>query len=311
MSKKKFTFIKQGINILLVIVFTLFGNCKKKFEYGFYKDDGACFSPDGGYIAFAHTQVYNQSSDRADSLVSGIYIMKLDGSELKLVCEGLGNTVDWSHDGKMLVFNKGNKLWIYQIEKDSLIQLTGDSEIKHSALFSPDNNKIAYFRVFVPGGIYIINIDGSEDHRAIGYSMSGPEWFNSGDKFLFVGWFKDSIYPDGTTILCSSDTLGRYLIKILSADVMDFHADQYRYPRLSPNENEILFFALKKGENQNYEIWKVNIEGTNPKQLTNKGGTDPCWSPDGKWILFSDGSTGGLTLMKPDGSDHRFITRYD
>lgn len=300
----------------LMLFYFATANCSHKFERGYYHDDGACFSPDGNYIAFAHAQVYYQPSGAVDTLVSGIYIMKLDGTELKLVCEGIGNTVDWSSDGKMLVFNANNELWLYIIEKDSLIQLTNDGEIKHSARFSPDNKKIAYYRPILPGGICILNIDGTNDHSVIhdigGGPACGPDWFQSGDKFLFIiYWSKDLTYHEWTTILCSADTTGGNLVKLLCAEDMGFDADIFKDPRLSPDEKEILFYAQKKGKEQNHEIWKVNIDGTNPKQLTHTGGEDPSWSPDGKWIIFSDGSTGGLSIMRSDGSDRRKITSYE
>lgn len=304
---------KINYNIILLLCVTV-ANCGQKFEHGRYHDDGACFSQDGNYIAFAHAQVYYQESGAVDTLVSGIYIMKLDGTELKLVCEGVGNMVDWSPDGKMLVFNAHNEIWLYIIEKDSLIQLTNNGAIKHSARFSPDGQKIVYFQISdINGGINIINIDGSDGHwlPVFNYAVCGPDWFRSGNKFLFVGWFKDLNYPEGTTILCYADTTGENLVKLLAAEDMEFVADIFEYPRLSPDEKEILFYARKEGKEQNHEIWKVNIDGTNPKQLTFTGGEDPCWSPDGKWIIFSDGSTGGLSLMRPDGSDLRKITSYE
>jgi Tol biopolymer transport system component len=309
----RFWSCKMFFIILTLLLST--ANCGHEFEHGYYHDDGACFSPDGDYIAFSHAQVYYQESGAVDTLVSGIYIMKFDGTELQLVCEGVGNMVDWSPDGKMLVFNAYNELWLYIMEKDSLIQLTNDGEIKHSARFSPDNKKIAYYRPFVPGGICIMNVDGTDDHSVIndgdGGPACGPDWFNSGDRFLYVGWFHENAYPEFTTILCYADTTGENLVKFLVAEDMEFVADIFEYTRLSPDEKEILFYARKEGKEQNHEIWKVNIDGTNPRRLTYTGGEDPCWSPDGEWIIFSDGSTGGLSIMRPDGSDCRSITEYD
>ncbi len=299
---------KNYCDIILLFCITI-ANCSQKFKRGYYHDDGACFSLYCNYIAFHHAQVYYQESGAVDTLVSGVYIMKLDGTELKLVYEGLGDNVDWSSDGKMLVFDTYTELWLYIIEKDSLIQLTYDGEIKHSARFSPDCKKIAYYRAFVPGGICIMNVDGTDDHSIInnndGYPACGPDWFKSGDKFLFFGWFNDE------TILCYADTTGKNLVKILPTKDMEFHNDKFGGLSLSPDEKEILFYALKKGKNQNYEIWRVNINGTDLKQLTHLGGQFPRWSPDGKWIIFSDGSTGGLSLMKSDGSDRRKITSYE
>jgi Tol biopolymer transport system component len=64
--------------------------------------------------------------------------------------------------------------------------------------------------------------------------------------------------------------------------------DQFfdRYPRWSPDGRRIAFASDRSG---NYEIWTINADGTNLRQLTfnsERGASFPLWSPDGKQILF-------------------------
>src|SRR5262249_51818906 len=56
--------------------------------------------------------------------------------------------------------------------------------------------------------------------------------------------------------------------------------------------------------NGNTNIWRVDIDGSNPKQLTNGSGVElnPFCSPDGKWVFYS---IGGVRIQKGaiDGGD--------
>ena len=66
----------------------------------------------------------------------------------------------------------------------------------------------------------------------------------------------------------------------------------------------------------NSEIYVVNADGTNLKQLTNNsiGAQYPAWSPDGKKIAFAAVKDGGIYTMNADGTNLTRIvykTAYD
>jgi hypothetical protein len=84
-------------------------------------------------------------------------------------------------------------------------------------------------------------------------------------------------------------------------------------PVWSPAGNEIAFVATESG---NDEIWVINHDGTNPRQLTrNTWEWDkfPTWSPDGRQIVFASNRTGNqqLWIMNADGSDQRLLLGWD
>jgi len=77
-------------------------------------------------------------------------------------------------------------------------------------------------------------------------------------------------------------------------------------PEASPDGKKVAFMSLRDG---NWEIYVMNIDGSEVKRLTNNGATDglPIWSPDGQTIAFASdrGGEWAIWAMNPDGSNQR------
>src|SRR6185312_14735641 len=62
-----------------------------------------------------------------------------------------------------------------------------------------------------------------------------------------------------------------------------------------------------------FQLWRIDIDGANPKQLTTGGVLMPQCSPDGKWVAYtSPGSSGnGVSRVSIDGGEPVQLTDKD
>lgn len=84
------------------------------------------------------------------------------------------------------------------------------------------------------------------------------------------------------------------------------------FPVLSPDGTRIAFGEAPSGNDNNYEVSVINVDGTGYTNLTQSPGVDlaPSWSPDGTRIAFNSARAGGAEIytMKADGSDVTRVT---
>jgi len=123
-----------------------------------------------------------------------------------------------------------------------------------------------------------------------------PAWV-SGERLVYKGcegakcglYLTDSLY-DGTGITQ------------LTHDISDTN------PEASPDGKKVAFMSQRDG---NWEVYVMNIDGSDLKRLTNNGDTDglPIWSPDGQTIAFASDRSGDWAIwaMNPDGSNQRML----
>lgn len=65
------------------------------------------------------------------------------------------------------------------------------------------------------------------------------------------------------------------------------------YPRLSPDGTHLLFYSDRSGRE---EVWSMHLETGRLEQMSDDGGTQNAWSPDGAFIAY--GTKGGLVLVE-------------
>jgi dipeptidyl aminopeptidase/acylaminoacyl peptidase len=91
-------------------------------------------------------------------------------------------------------------------------------------------------------------------------------------------------------------------------------------PAMSPDGRQVAFTVttLKESENRRHaEVWVVNADGGEPRRFTSPSteSSNPRWSPDGKYLLFSSqrpgskGRTFGIRMDEP-GGEAQEIDRY-
>lgn len=230
----------------------------------------AYWSADGDWITF--------QSSRDGRTCDQQYVMRADGSETARVSDGRGKTTcGWFFPGgERLLFSSTTAhdsicparpdpsrgyVWpldrydIYTVARDGtgLTRLTNNNVYTAEAVLSPDGSKIV-FTSLKDGDleIYTMNADGSDVRRLTttpGYD-GGPWWS-----------------PDGTRIVYRAHH---------PADTTELRQHQ-----------ELLAQGLVRPSK--VELWVMNADGTDQRQITALGGANfgPSWSPDGSKIVFS------------------------
>jgi Tol biopolymer transport system component len=182
--------------------------------------------------------------------------------------------------------------------------------------WSPDGTKIVFQRAVADGvGTFVINADGSNMTRltplpATGYSGDiRPSWTPDG-RIVFNHVVNFSVVPPLTDIMImNADGTGAYT-------VLASNGDSNLEPRMSPDGKKIVFMSQHNSPTA-WQIFTVNADGTNLKQLTNEAANhgDPVWSPDGTKISFGSDREGGgkvnIFTVNADGSNLQQITHFN
>jgi len=298
-----FSFFKH-FGYLLLILAALF-SCSKKSTDGVKPPspaypiicDAPAWSPDGKTIAYYYNgtiKVYESGRYTVDLNLRGVWFISPDGTNKRLFLWG-GDLPDWNPVEPKLVFVMNAQIYTIKLNGDSLTQLTFEGR-DFFPDWSPDGGKIAY-SASTPAesaGIWIIDSWGhSKRHLGLGYM---PDWAPDASHLVFSG-SKAEIWI--------ADTNGA------NAKQLSFLGGDSRYPQWSSDASKIVFSSMKESPPQ---IFVMEADGSNLKQLTTKGATFPAWSPEGNKIVYVRDSNkysskhGQLWMMDADGSNKRQLT---
>jgi Tol biopolymer transport system component len=260
----------------------------------------AYFSRDGQWLTFQSTRD-GRACDQQ-------YVMRVDGTGLQRVSNGNGKTTcGWFlPDGQRLFFASSHAhdstcpprpdpsqgyVWgldrfdIYAANRDGtgMRRLTNYNVYTAEGVLSPDGRRIV-FTSLKDGDldIYTMNVDGSDVRRlttSVGYD-GGPWWSPDGTKIVYRAWHP----PDSAGL----------------ADYKSLLAQRMVRPR-------------------QMELWVMNADGTDQRQVTKLGGANfgPSWTPDGRRIVFSSNYKNPrsrnfeLYIVNLDGTGLEQITSHD
>jgi Tol biopolymer transport system component len=194
--------------------------------------------------------------------------------------EGSWIALDVSPDGKTIVFDFLGDIYSIPITGGPATQLTAGMPFDAQPRFSPDGKKIVFTSLRTGDlELFIMDIDGSNVVQItdeLGYD--GGAFFS----------------PDGTELI--------------------FRASRPK----TDEEVEKYTSLLAEGmvEPTNMELFLVNIDGTNMRQITELGNANwaPFFHPDGDKIIFSSnynserGFPFNLFMINPDGTGLEQIT---
>lgn len=195
-------------------------------------------------------------------------------------------TPSYNHDDSKIVFEtdvdftRGSQmLQIYTMNADGsgLRRLTFNDGLNFSPSFSPDGSKIVFscwrFRdnIF---GIYMMNADGTNLVRVTPGQEEYPKFTRDGSKI---------VYSNGDVWITSLDGFNK--VNLTNNPAYD------AYPTISPDGTRIAFASNRTG---NYEIYVMNIDGSNVTQITDTPGDEyqPSWGgfpdTDGDGVMNSN-----------------------
>ncbi|MDD4427160.1 MAG: DPP IV N-terminal domain-containing protein [Paludibacter sp.] len=287
-----------------LLLFILSGCDKKEACPGCFGDEPVDFrvidyepawSPDGQWIAFYHGDTVPDKW--------GIYLISPDGENIKKWHDGpAAATPTWSPDGQWIAFSGGAQIWKKKIDGDSLTQLTFEGR-NFFPSWSPDGQWIT-FDGWIPDemkvyGIFKIN-NNEKEKILFGYDTNGamrmPTWTNN-STIIHIRYSQQFYYPE----IFSMDSNGKNEIRLTFNDANDY------YPKFSNNK---IVFTSKPHDKLYFRIWTMDADGSNLKRLTDTQAYTCDWSPDGKYIVYTDArkENGRLWIMDADGGNKRQLT---
>ena len=231
----------------------------------------AYFSPDGKSLVF--------QSKRDGRECDQIYTMKIDGSDVKMVSTGTGRTTCAYY------FNKGKNILYGSTHGGS-----------RECPPNPDFSKGYVWAIYPTYDIYTANANGKKVRRLTNTGGYDAEATVSPDGKTIV--FTST--RDGDLDIYTMDIKGRNVKRLTTELGYDggafFSPDgkQIVYRAYHPKtEAEIARYKDRLAndliEPNNFEIWVMNADGSNKRQVTKLGDASfaPFFTPDGKAIIFS------------------------
>ncbi len=215
---------------------------------------------------------------------SGFWLIDSTGRDMRRVFPHLLNGPSWSPDGQWLAIELVGNIFKIRftgnsIDSTSLVQLTVAGG-NYSPAWSPDGQWIAYDRSLEdtsgPAGIWVMRGDGTARRSLFGAAY--PSWFPDGASIIAVHGI--SAISNGTKFIRFYLTPGNQS-DTLNAIV----GNENLNPKVSSDGKTIAFWSQSVGGVGN--IWLMNGDGTNIRQLTTEGaGQMFAWNNGGDEIVF-------------------------
>jgi Tol biopolymer transport system component len=252
------------------------------------------------YPAFldAHTLLY--AASRPDGSGSGLYAIDIDRRVPHAVSSGLEEylSVAASADGRRLVATVANPtshLWTAPIT-DHVVDEGGVSR------FSVPAVRAAAPR-FGPDRLFFLSSKGGADGLWSFKDGAATELWRGGEGAVAAA---PAISSDGTRICFVVQHGERRHLYVMAADGTGSRRiagslDARDAPSWSPDGKWI---AVVANEGKEQPLFKVPVDGAAPVRLAGGVNMDPVWSPDGRFILYSEKGDGPEALLKaitPEG----------
>ena len=234
-----------------------------------------------------------------------VYISDYDGYNVEQVTfdESIALFPRWSPLGDKIVFysykNGDPMLYVTNHTSKKVRTLLDRKGLYSGASWAPDGRRLAF----------TLSREGNSDIFTIDLTRETVDRVTSRGGINTSATFS----PDGKKIAFVSNRSGSPQIyartlKSGREERLTFQGTYNQSPSWS-SLDRIAFSSYEKGR---YNIYTMDSNGRNLKKLTEDQGDseDPCWSPDGRYIVFSSNRRGEyhLYIMNANGQNQRRIT---
>lgn len=237
-----------------------------------------------------------------------VYVMNADGSNVLNLTNHLAkdDMAAWSPDGQRIAFvsNRDGNDEIYLMNGDgtNVVHLTHSPTRDWAPAWSPGGNQLVFMSDRLGDWrdpnwqLFVIDVETGAESRftdtMVAGGMYGPDWSPDGEKILFSSGNWDALQ----IFVIDKDGENKTLLGAGTGAVW------------SPNGQQIAF--LKIGSHGNHQIYVMNIDQTDMRQITlyELYIGNLAWSPDGNYLVYSSsagGTSGQEIYVVPLGSETR------
>jgi hypothetical protein len=248
-------------------------------------------SGDGLQAEFRPGELLAPQSTYTLTVTTGI--ADLDGDPLEEPVAASFTTGSAAAPHGVIAFRRESDIYAINADGTGLHMLVGDGL---SPKWSPDGRRIAFARrIQLNLKIFVMNLDGSGLLQLSDGNHLGPSWSPDGSKIAFFG--NQGVEVTARVYVVNDDGTG--LAGLAEGG----------WPAWSPDGTRIAFSTGL----DNWEIYIMNADGTNPVNLTQSPDTSdsrPAWSPDGSKIAFESNLEGNteIFVMNADGTGRMRLT---
>ena len=258
------------------------------------------WSPDGEWIAF----------QRGDGVRNDVFAVRSSGGEAKRLTQdrNMIRGLAWLPDSSGLIYSssRGNsipylptlRLWEVRLDQDTPRPIT-PADVSYEEPDTHASGVTSAARTRIRFDIWKFPFDGSaQDNVRRGELVTRQ----TGEVLT------PTASPDGNELAFLSDSGGHANLWVLSLSSRElrqitFESDPRAavgVPLWSPDGRSIAFVSSKGRTGYDFGIWLVNPDGSNLRQVVPQG-LGIAWSPDGRWLYYTDNATGLLNRIPASG----------